>query len=237
MLIWLGCPNKNAAFPCGRRLRYVNRLDATMTDDRKSLVSTGYDAIAEAYRERYASSSVRAHWLGRLIALLPKNSRVLDLGCGSGVPVAYELATRGHQVVGIDRSSRQVSLARSNVPNAHFIHADMTFVEFAPRSFDAVVAFYSTTHVPRDEHAGLLRRIASWLRPGGIFLASLGATEAPDWRGNWLGVEMFFSHHGAEVNEQLVRDAGFTIGEAAVVSQDDEDAQFLWVVAHHVTSA
>jgi hypothetical protein len=48
---------------------------------------------------------------------------------------------------------------------------------------------------------------------------------------------MFFSHHGAGVNEQLVRDAGFTIGEAAVVFQDDEDTQFLWVVAHHVTSA
>jgi SAM-dependent methyltransferase len=125
-------------------------------------------------------------------------------------------------------------LARLHVPNARFIHADMTHVSIPPGSFDAVAAFYSITHVPRDEHADLLRRIASWLKPGGVFLASLGADQSPDWRGNWLGVEMFFSHFGAEVNEQLVRRAGFNIEEAALVDQDNEDARFLWVVARPV---
>jgi len=46
-----------------------------------------------------------------------------------------------------------------NVPDAHFIHADVTRVEIAPASCDAVAAFYSK-HIPRDEHADLLRRIA-----------------------------------------------------------------------------
>jgi SAM-dependent methyltransferase len=205
-----------------------------MTGDPKSIVATGYDVIAEGYLERHGSSQVRDRWLGKLIALLPRNSRVLDLGCGSGVPVAQELATCGHDVVGVDGSARQLSLARLNVPNARFIHADMTHVRIPPRSFDAVAAFYSITHVPRDEHADLLRRIASWLKPGGVFLASLGADQSPDWRGNWLGVEMFFSHFGAEVNEQLVRRAGFNIEEAALVDQDNEDARFLWIVARPV---
>jgi SAM-dependent methyltransferase len=216
-----------------------------MTDDPKSIVATGYDLIAEGYVERggslaygaahrllYGRSSVRDQWLARLIALLPTKSRVLDLGCGSGVPVARELARRGHDVVGIDGSARQLLLARLNVSNAHFIHADMTRVEIAPSSFDAVAAFYSITHVPRDEHAHLLRRIASWLKPGGVFLASLGANQSDDWRGSWLGVDMFFGgHDGAEVNEQLVRQAGFDVEEAAVVDQDNEDGRFLWVVA------
>jgi SAM-dependent methyltransferase len=207
-----------------------------MTHDPKLLVSTGYDVIAKAYLDRYGNSRVRDQWLRRLIALLPGNSCVLDLGCGSGIPVAHELATHGHAVVGIDGSARQISLARFNVPNARFIHADMTHVEIAPRSFDAVAAFYSITHVPRDEHAELVRRIANWLKPGGVFLASLGADQSPEWRGNWLGAEMFFSHYGAEVNEQLVRDAGFNIEEAVVVQQDNEDGRFLWVVARPVAS-
>jgi SAM-dependent methyltransferase len=208
-----------------------------MITDPKSLVATGYDAIAEGYLERYGSSLVRDQWLGKLIALLSRNSRVLDLGCGAGVPVARELATRGHEVVGIDGSARQISFARLNVPNAHFIHADMTHVEIATASFDAVAAFYSITHVPRDEHADLLRRIASWLKPGGLFLASLGANQSSGWKGNWLGVEMFFSHYGAEVNEQLVRHAGFNIEEAALVDQDNEDGRFLWVAARLARSA
>jgi hypothetical protein len=112
----------------------------------------------------------------------------------------------------------------------------MTSVDIAPASFDAAAAFYSITHIPlaRDEHAALLRRIAGWLKPRGVFLASLGADESPGWRGNWLGAEMFFSHYGAEVNEQLVRQAGFDIEQAAVISQDNEDGRFLWVVARLV---
>src|SRR5690348_9351817 len=97
-----------------------------MTDDPKSIVATGYDLIGEGYLERCGRSSVRDQWLEKLISLLPTKSRVLDLGCGSGVPVARELARRGHDVVGIDGSARQLSSARLNVPNAHFIHADMT---------------------------------------------------------------------------------------------------------------
>jgi cyclopropane fatty-acyl-phospholipid synthase-like methyltransferase len=121
-----------------------------------------------------------------------------------------------------------------NVPKAHFIHADMTSVDIAPVSFDGVAAFYSITHVPRDEHAALFRRIAGWLKPSGVFLASLGADESADWRGNWLGAEMFFSHYGTEVNKQLVHQAGFDIEQATVINQDNEDGRFLWVVARLV---
>jgi SAM-dependent methyltransferase len=141
------------------------------------------------------------------------------------------LVHRGHEVVGVDASARQIELARQNVPAAEFIHADMTSVDVAPASCDGVCAFYSITHVPRDEHAPLLRRIAGWLKPGGLFLASLGSGECADWRGEWLGTEMFFSHYDAATNERLVHDAGFAIEHAELVDQDDDAARFLWVIA------
>src|SRR6185295_3397249 len=98
--------------------------------------------------ERYGRSAVRDRWLGVLASLLPKGARVLDLGCGAGVPVARELVARDCHVVGVDVSARQVQLARNNVPEAVFLQADMTSVQFAPASFDAVAALYSITHVP-----------------------------------------------------------------------------------------
>ena len=52
--------------------------------------------------------------------------------------------------------------------------ADMVSVSFPIASFAAVTAFYSITHVRRAEHAAMFKRIAKWLKPGGIFLASLG---------------------------------------------------------------
>jgi SAM-dependent methyltransferase len=166
-----------------------------------------------------------------LVALLPKGARVLDLGCGAGIPVARELAIRGFQVIGVDSSARQIELARGNVPAAEFIHADMTNIDFASASFDAVVAFYSVTHVPREAHAILLRQIATWLMPNGIFLASLGSGQLPDSREEWLGTQMFFSHCDAQTNERLVRDAGFSIERAELVDQDNEPGRFLWIVA------
>jgi cyclopropane fatty-acyl-phospholipid synthase-like methyltransferase len=197
----------------------------------KLMVAHGYDLIAKTYLECHGQSAVRDRWLRDMIARLPDAARVLDLGCGAGVPVAYRLAERGFDVVGVDGSVEQVKLARRNVPAAEFFHADMTTIAFLPRSLDAVAAFYSITHVPREEHATLFRRIADWLKPDGLFIASLGWDECADWVGEWLGTEMFFSHYDASTYEGLVREAGFNIELAEVVDQDNDDARFLWVIA------
>ncbi len=202
-----------------------------MTKDPRSLVAEGYNLIAETYLERFGRSQVRDRWLKQWIALAPEGARVLDLGCGAGLPVARELSARGFQVVGVDGSARQIELAVRNVPEARFILADLTRVAFAPASFDAISAFYSITHIPRKEHATLLRRIAIWLKPGGAFVASFGADDADERREEWLGAEMFFSHYDAKTNERLVRDAGFVVEKAEVVAQDNEEARFLWMIA------
>jgi SAM-dependent methyltransferase len=141
-------------------------------------------------------------------------------------------ATRA--VTGVDISRTQLEMARRNVPTATFIEADMTTLAFDPASFDAVVAFYSLTHVPRDEGAALLGRIRSWLRPGGLFLASMGADDEPgDVEADWLGVDMYFSHFGARANRRLVERAGLDVerSEIAIEPEDRHDARFLWVVA------
>ena len=204
-----------------------------MIADPKHLVASAYDGITDRYLARFGASTVRDHWLSELLKRLPAQggARVLDLGCGAGIPVTHALTTAGHTVVGVDGSAGQISLARDNIPAAEFIHADMTAVDLPARSFDAVSAFYSITHVPRGEHEDLLRRIAGWLKPGGLLVASLGADSLSDWRGEWLGTEMFFSHYDSETNVALLRDAGFAIDRAEVMDQDDEQARFLWVIA------
>jgi 2-polyprenyl-3-methyl-5-hydroxy-6-metoxy-1,4-benzoquinol methylase len=197
----------------------------------KSIVAHGYDVVARTYLQRFGRSAVRQRMLDEMMARLPAAARVLDLGCGAGVPLSSALVEHGFSVVGIDGSVKQIEMARWNVPKAEFVHADMTAVTFPPHSFDAVAAFYSITHVPREDHATLFERIAVWLKPGGLFIASLGAADCPGWLGEWLGAEMFFSHYDAATNESLVREAGFTIEHAEIIDQDNEDARFLWVIA------
>jgi SAM-dependent methyltransferase len=82
---------------------------------------------------------------------------------------------------------------------------------FAPASFDAVVSFYAIFHIPRVEHGALFRRIASWLRPGGYLLASVGRTDNDDYTEEFFGVEMFWSHFAADRYREMVTDSGFTL--------------------------
>ena len=157
---------------------------------------------------------------------------MLDLGCGAGLPSTLRLAER-FDVVGVDVSERQIELARRNVAGVSFIHADLSEVRFEEETFAAVTALYSISNLPRVEHGALFGRIASWLAPGGLFLASLGSTDSPDWTGDWLGVPMFFSSYDAGTNRGLVEAAGLVPLHAEVVTMTEPEGEvaFLWVLA------
>jgi SAM-dependent methyltransferase len=198
--------------------------------DVKLTVSTSYDRVADDYLRLFGVSSVRQKKLDEFIERLSPGASVLDLGCGAGVPVAKILTEQRFKVTGVDISIGQIERARRNVPAAIFVQEDMGSLNFAPDTFDGVCAFYSVTHVPCDEHHALVRRVAEWLRPGGIFMASLGVS-AGDWSGTWLGVPMFFSHNDPKDARQIIRDAGLLLERAELVEQDNEETSFLWITA------
>ncbi|HET9521973.1 MAG TPA: class I SAM-dependent methyltransferase [Candidatus Limnocylindrales bacterium] len=203
--------------------------------DPKGVVARGYDKIARRYLEWSAlrPSPARRHYLELACARIPPGSTVLELGCGAGLPMTKALAD-GRDVTGVDISATQIALARRNVPGATFIQSDMTTLAFDDARFDAVVAFYSLTHVPREELPGLLGRIRRWLRRGGILIATMGVEDDPGGiEKDWLGVDMYFSHFSARKNRRLVEAAGFAIEEADVVAEpeDRHGARFLWIVA------
>jgi SAM-dependent methyltransferase len=211
-----------------------------MRDPRKVIVAAGYDRLADTYLEwgRRVTSDPRERMLAAFMSRLPDGARVLDLGCGAGLPSTRALAKR-FQVVGVDISPVQLELARRNVPGAEFIEGDITDVEFADSTFDGVAAFYAISHVPREEHRQLFTDVFRWLVPGGLFLATLGASDAPDWTGEWLGEPMFFSSHDADVNRQLLESAGFELllDEVLETSEPGGNVSFLWVIAQkaHLT--
>jgi SAM-dependent methyltransferase len=203
--------------------------------DPKQIVSTGYDAIVERYG-RWALSvreEERARYTALLLERLPPGSRVLELGCGAGLPTTLCLA-ESFAVTGIDLSARQVERARQNVPGAAFVRADMAAIGFAPASFDAVASFYALIHLPRREQPGLLRKVATWLRPGGLLVASMGAGSVEaEVAGDWLGAPMYWSSFDAATNRRLVEEAGLRLLRAREETADEfgQPVTFLWIVA------
>ena len=204
-------------------------------DERKQhLVAAGYDEVAEQYAalEQPGAEWPRLRLLRGLLARLQPGSTVLDLGCGNGIPALREIV-RLHEGVGVDLSATQVALARTNVPRAKLIHGDAVGLDFAPGSFDAVVAFYLLDHLPREEHARLFAKAWQWLTPGGLLLFSVEPEDEPANVTEWLGKPMFFSHFDAETTLGLVRNGGFEILDShrEVQVEGGQHVEFLWVLA------
>jgi SAM-dependent methyltransferase len=173
----------------------------------------------------------RPRFVEEFASLLRPGGRVLDLGCGAGLPSTRRLA-ESFAVVGVDISDEQIARARLNVPGAELIRADVREVDFPAKSFDGVCALYSIAHVPRNDHARLFASVQRWLRPGGVFLASLGMGDEEAWSGDWLGVRMFFSSHSAAENRRLLVAAGFAAlrDEVVTIREPEGDAGFHWVI-------
>jgi SAM-dependent methyltransferase len=196
------------------------------------LVRTGYDELSLRYRADDADAGGYAPWVERLRASIPAGARVLDAGCGCGVPVARDLAAAGCRVTGVDVSDVQIERARRLVPGAEFVRADLTQVDFPPGAFDAVVALYSIIHVPLDAQPALLAGFARWLEPGGVLLMTAGAQAWTGTETGWLGgsATMWWSHADAATYRGWLADAGFRIDTESFVPEGESGHSMFWAV-------
>jgi len=207
---WVTDVLRRLPVPSVRGSRDAGALDGTAA---RALVREAYDRASYASRSDDGDDPLERAWAAQVDGLLADRSDVLDLGCGCGVPVARLLAQR-HAVTGVDISPVQIARARRLVPAARFVCADMTSFDGEPGSFDAVIAVSSLIHVPLDEQRPLYARIAGWLRPGGVLLATVGAGRYRGVEEGWLDVEgadLFFDHADADTHVEMLRAAGFAI--------------------------
>jgi SAM-dependent methyltransferase len=130
--------------------------------------SNGWEAVAQQFIA--VRSMIGADTLRQWSRVLPPGAAVLDLGCGTGVPVTQVLLARGCRMHGIDASPSLIAAYRERFASLPASCEPVETSTFFGRSFDAVVAvglmFLLTEAVQRD----LLVRVAATLQAGGRFL-------------------------------------------------------------------
>jgi ubiquinone/menaquinone biosynthesis C-methylase UbiE len=199
--------------------------------DEKSTVRDGYNAIAAKYLTIRSEDSEDVLLLEELVERLTKGAKVLDAGCGAGVPVTRYLS-QYFDVTGVDFSEEQIRLARQLVPEAHFLFQDITQLTLAGNSFDAICSYYAIIHVPRTEHQALLQNFYRMLKPSGLVLLCLGADDLEKDIHDYHGVRMYWSHYDAKTNLNLVKECGFDIIWSKVVEDSTSPgASHLFVLA------
>ena len=197
----------------------------------KETVRDGYDAIANQYLETRTKKSSDVALLDDFSKHLPADAKVLDAGCGAGVPVAKILNER-FDVTGVDFSEKQIELARMNVPGATFLCQDMTQLDFPAQSFDGICSFYAIIHIPREEHRGLLENFYRMLKPGGAALLCLGAEDLlDDIEEGFHGSRMYWSHYDEVTYESMLTEIGFDIIFSKLVTDETYGGEHSFVLA------
>ncbi|MDQ1382130.1 MAG: hypothetical protein QOJ71_2849 [Actinomycetota bacterium] len=207
---------------------------------RQDDVNGTYDRLASRYDDWSAGvvPALREQWARKVDDFVSRGEHVVELGCGTGVPVGRLLSER-YKYTGVDASAVMLGKARSTLGAVTLTHADMLSVEFPKQSISAVVSFYAISHLAREHHARLFGSITSWLRADGVFVGNLTSRDDPESvDASWLGAgPMRWSGFDGTANEELLAAAGLRVIEADVIRQVEPDGCEIlpmWFVAQRI---
>lgn len=182
------------------------------------------------YRESRDLQDKEKQFFQDIFDRIPENGKVLDLGCGTGLPFDRYFVENGCNLTGVDIAENHVKMAQENIPEAEFIQGGFFDQDFEENSFDAIVSFYAIFHIPREEHRELFEKINYWVKDDGVILVTMGPEEMEDFEGEIGGEKMFWSSYSPQENKELVEEAGFNILE--VYTEDWREAeQHFWIMA------
>jgi len=194
--------------------------------DKEKIVQNGYNKIGKKYQDLRLEHETEG--IEEFIKLLPNNAKVLDAGCGTGIPYTKFLSDSGLNVMGVDFSEEMLRLAKENVPGATFVKQNITRLDFPDNCFDGLISLNVIIHIPREKHRLLFEQFYRILKPNGIILVTMANSE---WEeiGEFCGERMFWSHFEPAKSLQIIKESGFKIIKDWFVTTPDwynEDSEF-----------
>ena len=177
-----------------------------------------YNAIAKDWdAARSTLFPYEPPFLERLTNSLPRGARLLDLGCGTGRPVAEFLIRQGYAVTGVDQAEDLLALARERLPEGRWLQAEME--KFEPdEEYDGAVVWDSLFHIPRKHHEPILRNVLRSLRTGSKVILTVGGSEHPPFTDTMYGQVFFYDSHAPAAALEILKSLGATVEHAEFIN-------------------
>ncbi|MGP9436036.1 class I SAM-dependent DNA methyltransferase [Ewingella sp. AOP8-B2-18] len=148
-------------------------------------------------------------WLERFLNLQPAVADILDIGCGSGKPIAQFFVEQGHQVTGVDSSEAMIALCRQRFPAHHWQVADMRQLALGQK-FDGILAWDSFFHLKRDDQRGMFALFEQHAKPNAALMFTSGPANG-EAIGEFNGETLYHASLAPEEYRQLLADHGFSL--------------------------
>lgn len=178
--------------------------------DKSKQASSVYDEIAKKYAKEFSKPSEH---IEEFLALLPKNAKILDAGCGVGVNAEF-MASEGFEIVGIDLSKEMINIARKKFPQIDFRQQDIREIDSPPNSFNGIFASFSLIHIAKKDIPTLLKKFHKLLKKRGVIYIALQGAKSEEIfvNGPFNPDKKFFLNIiSFDEIENLLIDAGFSI--------------------------
>ena len=148
-------------------------------------------------------------WLDAFLSHVPPSGQVLDLGCGSGEPIARHFVARGRAVTGVDAAPGLIALCRERMPDQTWVVGDMRGLDLG-RRFDGVLAWHSAFHLTPEDQLGLFDLHARHTRPHGVLMFTSGSVHGESI-GSWHGEPLYHGSLSTEGYRAALDAAGFDL--------------------------
>ena len=168
-----------------------------------------YDAIAGQWRQvRTTIGAIEQRYLEALVADMAGGDAVLDLGCGTGQPMAAWLINQGFQVTGMDQSANMITLAQAAHPHARWLLRSLP--EFGlVEQFSAILLWDVLFHMPRNDHRTLLLRCRECLLRGGRLMLTSGGSADSAFTDTMYEHRFFYDSLAPPILQSLLEEIGF----------------------------
>ncbi len=184
-----------------------------------------YDRIAEWWDCQQDGSTTGLAYVRRTILFAANRGKALDVGCGSGGRIIDTLTDASLQVVGLDVSETMLRLARKRHPGAQFIHADICTWQ-PPETYDVVIAWDSTFHVPKTEQGHVVAKLCDAVAPGGAILFTAGGIDG-EITGAMNGQKFYYSSLSDAAYLHIINDRGC---KCILLERDQHPAEHLVMI-------
>lgn len=198
----------------------------------KSVISL-YEKNSLAFESMRPVDLSEKQWLDRFTSCLPAGGHILDIGCGTGSPIAEYFVNQGFKVTGVDSSPSMIARCKEKFPDETWLVADMRELRL-DMTYDGILAWDSFFHLCHEDQRNMFPLFAAHSKEDAALMFNAGPEEG-EAIGEFQGEPLAHASLSPSEYQSLVKNYGFRTIQH-VIEDDECNGRSIWLATKSIAS-